>query len=132
MNDHQRQQRIDHARRLRGMGYTYEQIGEKLGASGQTIHCWLDPEFRRRNRESQHKSRAKQREIGVGSAAHSKPSKAYVRKPADDPPKPLAVDPRDKSEIMRQAIELKTRGYKLQAIAALLRVPYRAVEEALR
>jgi orotate phosphoribosyltransferase-like protein len=134
VNDHQRQMRIDEARRLRGMGYTYEQVGEKLGTSGQTIHCWLDPEFHRRTRESQHKSRAKQREIGVGSAAHSKPSKAYIRKPADDPPpsRLFAVDSRDKAEIMRQAIELKTRGYRAQAIAALLRVPYRAVEEALR
>jgi hypothetical protein len=132
MNEHQRQRRIDQARRLRGMGYTYEQVGDKLGVSGHTIHCWLDPEYAERMRQSQRNSRAKQRELGVGSTITSKPSKAYIRKPADDPPTPLAVDPRDKTEIMRRAIELKTRGYKLQAIAALLRVPYRAVEEALR
>jgi orotate phosphoribosyltransferase-like protein len=132
MNEHQRQRRIDQARRLRGMGYTYEQVGDKLGVSGHTIHCWLDPEYAERMRQSQRNSRAKQRELGVGSTITSKPSKAYIRKPADDPPTPLAVDPRDKTEIMRQAIELKTRGYRAQAIAALLRVPYRAVEEALR
>jgi predicted transcriptional regulator len=132
VNEHQRQNRVDQARRLRSMGFTYEQVGDELGVSGHTIHCWLDPEYAERMRQSQRNSRAKQRELGVGSTITSKPSKAYIRKPADDPPKPIAVDPRDKAEIMRQAIELKTRGYKLQAIAALLRVPYRAVEEALR
>jgi orotate phosphoribosyltransferase-like protein len=134
VNEHQRQKRIDQARRLRGMGYTYEQVGDKLGVSGHTIHCWLDPEYAERMRQSQRNSRAKQRELGVGSTITSKPSKAYIRKPADDPPpsRLFAVDSRDKAEIMRQAIELKTRGYRAQAIAALLRVPYRAVEEALR
>jgi hypothetical protein len=132
MNDHQRQRRVNEARRLRGMGYTYEQVGDKLGFSGHTIHCWLDPEYAERMRQSQRNSRARQREIGVGSAVHSKPSKAYIRKPADDPPKPLAVDHRDKTEIMRQAIQLRRRGYKSQAIAAMLRVPYRSVEAALQ
>jgi transposase len=112
--------RIARAQRMHRAGASFTAIAEALDCTVETAHMWVDPEYRHR------------RIAQIRAAQKIQPRKAYIRKPADDPPKPVAVDPRDKTEIMRQAIELKTRGYRAQAIAALLRVPYRAVEEALR
>jgi orotate phosphoribosyltransferase-like protein len=126
MNELQRKARVDRARRLRGEGLSYEQIGDKLGVAGHTIHCWLDADFLAKTKESQRRSRAKMRAMGVGSACSSKPRAAALQAP---PAAPSVDDRRDRA---RRIVELKARGFSRQAIAARLRVPYLEIDEALR
>lgn len=108
-------ERVALVRRLHAEGMSNKKIAAKVGISEMTVRYWLDPAVANKHREKN----------GHGVQTHKSNSRV------SQPSKPVAVDPRDKTEIMRQAIELKTRGYRSQAIAALLRVPYRAVEEAL-
>lgn len=109
-------ERVAEVRKLHAEGMSNKKIAAKVGISEMTVRYWLDPAIAKQCREKN----------GHGVQTHKSNSKVA------QPSKPVAVDPRDKTEIMRQAIELRTRGYRAQAIAALLRVPYRAVEEALR
>jgi transposase len=103
-------------RKLHDQGMSNKKVAAKVGISEMTVRAWLDPTVAQRHREKN----------GHGVQTHKSNSRVA------QPSRLFAVDSRDKAEIMRQAIELKTRGYRAQAIAALLRVPYRAVEEALR
>lgn len=109
-------ERVAEVRKLHAEGMSNKKIAAKVGISEMTVRYWLDPAVATKCREKN----------GHGVQTHKSNSKVT------QPPKPVAVDPRDKTEIMRQAIELRTRGYRAQAIAALLRVPYRTVEDALR
>jgi transposase len=111
---------IARAQRMYRLGFTIKAIAEAIGVANDTAHMWVDPAYR-------------EKRMGQIRAARTiKPKKpTSISKPEYDP-KPVVVDPRDEVEIMRRAIELRMRGYRAQAIAALLRVPYRKVEEALR
>jgi predicted transcriptional regulator len=114
--------RVAQAQRMYRAGKTIGEIARLLGVTETTAHMWADPAYRQKRlaqiRECQRIKR-------------KPPSPISISKPEYDP-KPAVVDPRDPEEIMRRAIELRMRGYRAQAIAALLRVPYRKVEEALR
>lgn len=111
---------IARAQRLYRLGFTIRAIAEAMGVCNDTAHMWVDPAY-------------KEKRMGQIRAAQKPRQKkpTSISKPEFDP-KPVVVDPRDGDEIVRQAIALKLRGYRAQAIAALLKVPYRKVEEALR
>jgi predicted transcriptional regulator len=52
------------AKELRASGLSYAKIGERVGASVSTVHCWLNPltAAKKREYEQSDKSRAKRRE----------------------------------------------------------------------
>ena len=113
---------IARAQRMHRAGFTLKAIAEAIGVTPETAHMWVDAAYR-------------EKRMGQIKAARTvKPkSPLSVSKPEYDPkPVAIVVDPRDGEEIVRQAIELKMRGYTAQGIAAKLRVPYRKVHEALR
>lgn len=53
-----REQKIEEAKRMRAEGLSYPKIGKQLGVSHSTVFSWLNPEFRERQRELDHKRRA--------------------------------------------------------------------------
>jgi DNA-binding NarL/FixJ family response regulator len=99
-------------------GYTFREIAKMMHVTDSTVHMWVDPEYRAK------------RIAQIRACPQVKPRKAYLRKPADDPPvetpkpRPINWQP--------EIVDLRRRGFSKQAIAAQLRVPYRQVEEALR
>jgi hypothetical protein len=112
---------IARAQRMYRLGFTIKAIAEAIGVANDTAHMYVDPAYREK------------RMAQIRAARTIKPKQpTSISKPEYDPKPAPVVDPRDEGEIMRRAIELRMRGYRAQAIAALLRVPYRKVEEALR
>lgn len=101
------------AARMRADGYSYDRIARVLGVSTPTVAIWLDPAAAERAREKN----------GVGQCHHKPPAAGKTE------PKPKQERPAiGEAEI----IDLARRGYGKQAIAAVLRCPYRLVERVLR
>lgn len=113
---------IARAQRMYRLGFTIRAIAEAMGITPETAHMYVDPAYREK----------RMGQIRAAQKVKPKRSPLSVSKPEYDPKPAPAVDPRDEGEIMRRAIELRMRGYTAQGIAALLKVPYRKVDEALR
>lgn len=97
------------AARMRADGYSYDRIARVLSVSTPTVAIWLDPAAAERAREKN----------GVGQKIHKQLVEGQRPKQA-----PAQIG---EAEI----IDLARRGYGKQAIAAVLRCPYRLVEKVL-
>jgi DNA invertase Pin-like site-specific DNA recombinase len=102
-------ERVARAKKLRADGWNWRRIALEMGVSPCTVHAWCSEEYRLR--QLAHKALKKEPE-----------------KPATKKTPRSNLDP----VVAHQVLELKARGYRAQAIAAVLHIPYRLVEEALR
>lgn len=103
-------ERVAKAKELRAAGKSWNEISGVLGIAPQTAHAWCDETYNIKRIETK--------------AVRIEPPPEPVKKPKPGD----RLDPM----IEYQVLDLKRRGYRAQAIAARLRIPYRVVEEALR
>lgn len=103
-------ERVAKAKQLRAAGKSWNEISGVLGVSPQTAHAWCDENYNIKRIETK--------------AVRAEPPREPIKRPQPGE----KLDPM----IEYQVLDLKRRGYRAQAIAAVLHVPYRVVEEALR
>ena len=113
----ERDAKIQAAKELRATGWTFAAIGRLLGVTDTAVSRWLTDGYAARRAEMAAARRA-------GRVPKREPVAGPERKELPPPPKNINV--------AAEIVSLRSRGYSRSAIAAILHVTYRQVEEALR